>query len=381
MRAISIPIRVESEDPEQLLEHEMYDTPEKDVLVLNYTMACPLSCDFCCYGCHPKRKEKMPLEAAKSLVSQAAAMPNFTSVGLTGGEVFMFEDELVELSAHIHQCGLSFTVATAAHWATDPETARILARKLVANGLKRANVSCDHSHAAFVPRENVVHAANAFAELQVPVYIVGTFADKVSSLESFVPELLDKPFIFLRTKRVAKTGRAKKAEVEYELSETLSLDKTCYRRRHHDLVVFWDGQVYPCCSTFNRATKGLSIGNAFSTPLADIWKQLEYSSLFRIMKSTGFREIIEILDKYNPELAARLPGLGTFPGACSYCNAVFSSEQMTQDIREIFAEYEADTLAAAYDELAVLLGGDNVAHLFKQFSAGAAMETSHEHRI
>jgi MoaA/NifB/PqqE/SkfB family radical SAM enzyme len=68
--------------------HEIYNTPERDVLVLNYTLACPLSCDFCCYGCHPKRKEKMDLEAAKDLVSQAAQMDNFSSVGLTGGGGF-----------------------------------------------------------------------------------------------------------------------------------------------------------------------------------------------------------------------------------------------------------------------------------------------------
>lgn len=106
MKAVSIRIRVEAADVEQLVEHEIYDSPEKDVLVLDYTLACPLSCDFCCYGCHPKRKEKMPLEQAKSLVTQAAALPNFTSIGLTGGEVFMLEDELVLLAEHIYSCGL-----------------------------------------------------------------------------------------------------------------------------------------------------------------------------------------------------------------------------------------------------------------------------------
>ena len=358
------------------MEHELYDTPEKDVLVLNYTLACPLSCDFCCYGCHPKRKEKMPLEAAKSLITEAAALPSFTSIGLTGGEVFMFEEELILLSEHIHLNGFPFTVATAAHWATSIERSRDLAKTLVSNGLKRANISCDYAHAEFVPRENVIRAALAFAELKIPVYIVGTFIDAKSSLELFIPELLNQPYIYLRTKRIAKIGRATKTHVQYDLADENSVEKSCYRRRHHDLVVFWDGNVYPCCSTFNRATNGLSLGNAFEMPLKEIWKKLEFSSLFRIMKTTGFRQIIEILGRYDNKLMSQLPDLKTFPGACSYCNSVFSNRRISDEIKNIFALYEADTLVAAYGELAVLLGEENVAQLFGDFTFTATLENS-----
>lgn len=360
-----IPIAAEASEADQLMEHELYHTPERDVLVLNYTLACPLSCDFCCYGCHPKRAEKMPLEAAKDLISQASEMGNFSSVGLTGGEVFMFEDELVALSDHIKKCNLPFTVATAAHWATSPEKASALAFKLVENGLKRANISCDHSHEEFVPKEYVVNAALAFASFDIPVYVVGTFSDDSTSLRDFLPDLVDKSNIFLRTKRIAKIGRAKKHDIKYDDLE-IDREMTCYRSRHHDLVVFWDGQVYPCCSTFNRATKGLSIGNAFETPLAELWARVEYSSLFRLMKSSGFRKIVEIIEKYDPSLASTLPKLSDFPGACSYCNSVFKSASLTASFRRIFAIYEADTIAGFSQELIQLLGEKKVALLFDQ---------------
>ena len=367
----TIPIVAESAETEQLMEHELYHTPEKDVLVLNYTLACPLSCDFCCYGCHPQRKEKMPLDAAKDLLTQASRMPNFSSVGLTGGEVFMFEDELISLAEHMKECHLPFTVATAAHWATSPEKARSLARVLVSNGLKRANISCDHSHAAFISPEYVALAANAFAELDVPVYIVGTFADESGSLEHLVPQLIRKKNIYLRTKRIAKVGRATKQQVNYEDVE-LDANMTCYRPRHHDLVVFWDGQVYPCCSTFNRATKGLSVGNAFETPLAEIWSRVEYSSLFRLMKSTGFVKILEIIASHDEAFASTLPKMTAYPGACSYCNTVFSDSHNTNRIRRIFAEYETNKIFAARSELTKLLGEDKVAQLFKQYLSSAA---------
>lgn len=358
----------------------MYDTPEKDVLVLNYTLACPLSCDFCCYGCHPKRKEKMPLASAMDLISQAARMSNFTSVGLTGGEVFMFQDELIALAKHMKTCGLPFTVATAGHWAASVPATRALARLLADNGLKRANISCDHSHEKFVPREFVVRAAEAFAEHNVPVYIIGTFEHANQSLESFLPALANRPGISLRTKQIAKIGRAKKAQIQYEDIHFDDANKTCYRRVHHDVVVFWDGEVYPCCSTFNRATKALSIGNAFQTPLEEIWKRLEFSSMFRKMKVEGFGEILDLVARKSPTLAARLPALRDYPGACSYCNSIFSDSQLAKDLRSFFSEYEVETLLDGRKELAKLLGEETVARLFLQSFDRATKGSAHGQR-
>ncbi|MBN2533230.1 MAG: RiPP maturation radical SAM C-methyltransferase [Spirochaetales bacterium] len=68
-----------------MLKPEIYDTGspcqidrwtgrEKHVLVFNYTLTCPLACDFCCFHCHPGRQEKMPLDLAVSLVKQAVGV-------------------------------------------------------------------------------------------------------------------------------------------------------------------------------------------------------------------------------------------------------------------------------------------------------------------
>ena len=92
------------------------------------------------------------------------------------------------------------------------------------------------------------------------------------------------------------------------------------------------------------------------------------------MKSTGFKDIIDILSKYNPSLMSTLPDLRQYPGACSYCNSVFSNKELTQKIRTVFAEYETDTLIAAHDELITLLGEENFAQLFKQFTHSANQE-------
>src|SRR5215203_5673235 len=58
----------------------------QNVLVLNYTMTCPLACDFCCYASGPRRGETMDLNLALDLVDQAADLGVFGACSFTGGD-------------------------------------------------------------------------------------------------------------------------------------------------------------------------------------------------------------------------------------------------------------------------------------------------------
>jgi len=358
--------------------HEWADVAEKSVLVLNYTMTCPLACDFCCYGCHPKRTEKMPIEKAKDLISQASKLSAFSSVGFTGGEIFSYEDELLELSDHLAKVGLPFTVATAGHWGASESHARSIASYLVRNGLRRANISCDEAHEKFVPRSSVVNSASALAELGIPVYVVGTFSRPNITTDSFLPELRGKSGVKLISKKVATVGRAKKFRIDYGSQELHSRVLTCYRQMHHDIVIFWDGSAYPCCSTFNRSTSGLRIGNAFEEALETIWGRADSSSLFRVIKRVGFGRLYEIVFSYDKSIAAKLPSPESFAGACSLCNNIFSNPALAMAVKAIFAQYEADQLIDAALRARQLFGQDVAAHLPEVWSFGAAeMEESH----
>jgi MoaA/NifB/PqqE/SkfB family radical SAM enzyme len=304
--------------------HEWADAQERNVLVLNYTMTCPLRCSFCCYGCHPGRHEKMPLEKAKDLITQASSLESFSSVAFTGGEVFSHEADLIALSYHLRLVGLPFTVATAGHWGSDATHADAMAQLLVHNGLRRANIRYDDTHAEFADAQSIVNAARALAIQRIPVYVVGTFTKPRLQLHTMLPDLVNEPFIKLITKQVAKVGRAKKAEIPLPREAISERVLTCYRRIHHDLVVFWDGRAYPCCSTFNRATRGLSIGNAFEEPLRDLWLKVEHSLLFKILKRNGFERLFEVVEqKRGRQVKELFPPIERFPGACSLCNARF----------------------------------------------------------
>jgi hypothetical protein len=358
--------------PQDWIPTEVHDWEgkERDCLVLNYTMACALSCDFCCYGCHPQRAEKMPIELALSLVEQAGKMNNFSCVGFTGGEVMLFIDDIMRIGDECKRQNLPITIATACHWATSRQAADSIIRDLAARGLLRLNLSCDPSHAKFVPKDFVINAALVASDLAIPTYIVGTFFGKDDQLEAFVPELVDVPFVNLVTKRVAGVGRATKRGITqetYGLQLTLD-DLSCYRRIYHDLVIFWDGKAFPCCSTFNRATKGIEIGNAFTDSLRDLWTRAEGSLLFRVMKRQGFGRLYEIVKEIDPDLYQSLPSAESAVGPCSLCNRIFKNPEMTNQIKRVFETYEKNQVAAFIQTLAENVGKETAENILADFT-------------
>lgn len=337
---------------------------EKDVLVLNTTMTCPLSCNFCCYGCHPGRREKMPLSHALSLIDQAAALESFSSVGFTGGEPMVHRSDFLAMIDRCAARALPYTVATSGYWGEEAAEAEALAARMIETGLRRMNISCDPGHVDYVTAAAVSRAAKACAVRGVPVYIVGTFDTPGASLKQFVPELDGIENISLIDKIVAKTGRATKWDVDYA-ALTGPKVKTCYRRVHHDIVVFWDGKTYPCCSTFNRATPGLVVGNAFEEPLALIRARVEASLLFRVIKREGFPEFYAIIDRLDPALGRKMPRFDDYPGACSTCNAVMKRPDIAARVLAVFDTYRTLEIMKSLDGVEALLGEVNAAAFFE----------------
>ena len=336
---------------------------EGSVLVFNYTMACPLRCDFCCYGCNPQRKEKMSVDLALRLVAEAADLNVFSSVGFTGGEALLHFDEIVEVAKELKRHDLGFTIATSAFWGESITEAGRILETLKDLGLKRLNISSDPSHEQFVKKDLVLNAAQAASSLEISTHIIGTFHSPEDTLESYIPSVANLPFVRMHTKWVAKVGRASANKITQErYGIDLSLDDlTCYRRVHHDIVVWWDGAVYPCCSTFNRATDGLVFGNVNVENLQDIWYRIEGSVLLKIIKRQGFAELYRIIEQRNPALAKILPRAEDSAGPCSLCNRVLSGK-LGQKVKEEISSYEEDLLLSALSKLSHLVE-DNVVEL------------------
>lgn len=353
-------------DPVDLDMPEITDETQTNVLVFNVTMQCPLRCDFCCYGCHPKREERMALDLALSLVDQAAELGVFSAAGFTGGEPMLWFDELLVVGAALQEVGLPFSVVSAAHWAEDPSEARRVVDALVDRGMYRLGMSTDPSHARFVPPAAVVNAARAAADRGIEIQVVGAFNDPEMTIERFVPDIVGLPNLRVRTGYVAAAGRGAKLRdrVDKDLGYVRERMR-CYRPAYHDLVIFSDGAAYPCCSVYNRDAEGITLGNANTDSLRTLWERAEGQLLLRVLKRVGFGHLYDVIAELDPALRARLPELDTAGGPCLLCKKVFGDVELARDIRNAFVAYEQRTVDALLASLQDEFGPAEAANIVR----------------
>ena len=169
----------------------------QNVLVLNYTMTCPLACDFCCYASGPRRGETMDLDLALDLVDQAADLGVFGACSFTGGDPFVYHDDMLVISERMKRHGLPFQRHLGVRLGNGRRCSR---RDPAATHLQRTQsltASHDPSHQRWVPRENIRRVISRSIELGVAAGIYGAFYDEMT-LERLFPEYADVAEVTLR---------------------------------------------------------------------------------------------------------------------------------------------------------------------------------------
>jgi hypothetical protein len=319
-----------------------------NIFILNYTMKCPLACDYCCYTCGPKRPETMDFELAIKLVDQAADLGVFTEFGFTGGEPLAYLDEVLAITARMASRGMPFSMISACDWAIDGAATRRCVDPLVDRGLSVFTISHDPSHERWVPREHVYRVMDRVLERGVRVVLCGSFYDDSVDLQKMFPEYMANPNVsFVSRVVLPKVGRSNNKKIDAELYPNVDLQggDTCYKRFFHDVTVFWDGEVYPCCSVYNRDTPGISYGNVYDTPLVEIWDRIAGSLFLRMIKRQGFTQLLQLLYDRAPDLADKLPDATRSIGPCHLCNSLMKDPVISQRVHEIFAGLERERVS------------------------------------
>ena len=338
--------RQAAEDERAALAGREIEGDPFNILILNYTMKCPLACDYCCYGCSPKRTETMDKSFALDLVDQAAELGVFGQCGWTGGEPLIFYDEVLEITERMQERNLPFSMISSCYWAETREGADSVIADLARHGMAVFTATHDGSHENWVPQSYIRNAVEAALDRGVHVCLCASFYDDTLRLESMFPEFTGRLDVdFVNRVVLPDVGRAARRAItpqSYPNMATTIGAGACYKRIYHDLTVFWDGQAYPCCSIYNRATQGLSIGDLYEESLASVWDRLEGSLLYRMIKGEGFDALYDLLERIEPGLAATLPARADAVGPCHLCHLMFRDEDKARAIFDAVGRHERD---------------------------------------
>ena len=322
----------------------------QDTFALVYGFACPNRCEFCCHDAEEYGRGKLSPAEAIDWILQAARLPSIRRVIFTGGEPFLYFDELLEVLRQTANGGLPMRIVTSAHWAESVERAHEMLAPLHAHGLDELSVSTDPAHQAFVPVAFAENALRAGNELGIVTEVVGVSWDPKARVDDFlkVPEGTRK-----LTRLALPRGPSRDREIapaDYCLTADRFL--ACRGFDRYDFTVYPDGRFYPCCSGGSNIKGELAVGNLREAPLAELVARSHAYGYTRVVMSLGIACLYELAARRFPEIAARLPDRESYLSCCDLCARVHGDARLRELIAPV-VEY-AERMVEPMHELAAL---------------------------
>lgn len=157
--------------------------PSHQRLCINFTLTCNIACDHCIVESNPQRRERLtPGEVRAALLT--GSRNGKRHVTFSGGEVFLFPQEMHEAITYARELDYVVDVESNAFWARSPEVARRKLAPFVEAGISGLALSADIYHMKYFPVERPINAAAAARSFGLATEIqFCTSSDKAADAE------------------------------------------------------------------------------------------------------------------------------------------------------------------------------------------------------
>lgn len=297
-------------------------------LALRVSYKCNIGCRFCYNISLPNSDIVMDEEKLLSVIEQGREN-GFTSVGFSGGEIFLFASSLYKCVRRAREVGYrGISIVTNGYWGKSLESTKKTLAALVEAGFAppkdRISMSVGEFHHEFLDWSYARNIAREyFSVFEQPLRfdfeltpgnerLVDEFKTYMKQQE--VPENAYK--LELR-KFIANIGRWKETEGKPVGSKPISSFKKC--NAINRFVVDPDGKVLPCCG-FNRFINGISVGNLYDNTVAEVIEQAQTHVATRYLTNAPMNAIYEELSKEFD-----LPK--DFSVICEVCETIFGKQE------------------------------------------------------
>lgn len=154
------------------------DTPL--YLRLYLTLRSKFDCPQSPVGASPDRTETMAAEDAEKYVSSVAEAQQVTWVDISGGEPFLYYDEMLRVLKYAKKKGIPGKVTSSAFWASDALKSAWIIAGLKEAGVEHLDICYDSLHAEHVLFERVKNAALAARQESLTLKVVSSYLDPES---------------------------------------------------------------------------------------------------------------------------------------------------------------------------------------------------------
>jgi hypothetical protein len=222
------------------------------------TYACTYECDHCFVWGSPWQEGTLTLRQLEEIFTQAQELGTVNSIYFEGGEPFLYYPILTRAVHRANELGFKVGLVSNAYWATEVEDAVEWLRPF-AGLLEDLSVSSDLFHASEKLSRLARNASDAAQRLEIPVGMISIARPDEGETGAALGQLpLGESAVLFRG-RAADALAADVPQLPWQtFTECPCEDLRNPGRVHLDPL----GHVHIC--------QGISLGNVFQAPLADI---------------------------------------------------------------------------------------------------------------
>jgi pyruvate-formate lyase-activating enzyme len=253
------------------------------------TYHCNIACRHCYNHSGPDRKAlRLPLQRMLAIVAEAPAA-NISKINVTGGEPFLYPDDLLALVAAGRAAGLrGVSLYTNGFWAATEAKARATLERLAAAGFMAGpedhiKASSGAYHEEFIAFDRIATLARVYFDmfgraLAVDVELPAEGGEEASlHFERRARAAAPGPQIRWHFRKVAPMGRARGLErpraAHAELRPCPAIDQ---------IVFDPDGAARPCCG-LNNENAGVVFGDMGAHGLRDLVKRMQNDPILQAL--------------------------------------------------------------------------------------------------
>ena len=304
----------------------------EETLSLLVWNTCTAFCAHCGPESSPKDKTAVSHERVLFLIKEAGNIynPNWC-LTLSGGEIFIHYDRLLEYTSAAKKNGGYTTLITNCFWATSLEKAEELLNPLIENDLRVLGVSADHFHTPYISVERVKNAIRAARNLNLQVRLrsvasgSGRLSDILKQIEDINPW-----FMPMMEMPLVPDGRANNIpESELFLQETIPTGK-CPAA---SLTINPSGKAMACCNG-GGSHPNLQVGSVEESSLEELEYLFTTSPTINYLRNAGPYECIQ----YLPEDEQEKVTTKKYVNECHLCIELFSKTDRGDKIRKAIEE-------------------------------------------
>jgi len=259
-----------------------------------YTNQCNFSCSHCITDSSPWNNEKIPFRLAKRCIKDAKKL-GISQVSFSGGEPFIFYDEICRLVKLANSLNMNTSITTNGFWANSRKEALGKMKELVTYGLTDISVSFDQFHAQYVPLNNCINIIKAAVKVGIRPRVILTRLKKVQMPAIFKSKRY-RGVLQYRIQNIIPHGRAE----EFPLSNLRG-----YRKKENPCLaaltplIKYDGTVTMCCgpSFWAKRSSLLVLGNLRKRSLVSILNKAEKNPIIAMLIVMGPQGLLSYLKK------------------------------------------------------------------------------------